>query len=342
LRGVTLKEAWQRYLDAHLVRKGRSELTIEGYRDHVERIFVDWLDTPLQELASDPARVAKRHDEITNENGPYMANGSMRTLRAVYNHARKTNKSLPSDNPADAIDWNEEKRRDTGMGTDDLKGWFVELAAIENPVRREFHLFTLLSGCRPAALQEIQPSHIDFQRRIVHIPKPKGGVKRAFDIPLSREMILCLIRVIRFGRQMYPSKAGDWLFPGDSASGHLAEGKEDRATLSKWGNDLRQSFRTIATAAGVSEFDAKLLMNHAIPGVNAGYITRHKLLENHLRCQEQAISSAVFAGLGTSLTEHQGLLGWLGRGARRRATLDASNNSSDCDAGKQVTIRQAA
>jgi integrase len=342
LRGVTLKEAWQRYLDAHLVRKGRSELTIEGYRDHVERIFVDWLDTPLQELASDPARVAKKHDEITNENGPYMANGSMRTLRAVYNHARKTNKSLPSDNLADAIAWNEEKRRDTGMGTADLKGWFVELAAIENPVRREFHLFTLLSGCRPAALQEIQPSHIDFRRRIIHIPKPKGGVKRAFDIPLSREMIMCLIRAIRFSRQMYPSKAGDWLFPGDSASGHLAEGKEDRATLSKWGNDLRQSFRTIATAAGVSEFDAKLLMNHAIPGVNAGYITRHKLLENHLRCQQQAISCAVFAGLGTSLTEHQGLLGWLGRGASRRATMDASINSSDRVAGKQVTIQQAA
>src|SRR4030088_697550 len=34
---------------------------------------------------------------------------------------------------------------------------------------------------------------------------------------------------------------------------------------------LRQSFRTIVTAAGVSEFDAKLLMNHAIPAVNAGY-----------------------------------------------------------------------
>ena len=45
------------------------------------------------------------------------------------------------------------------------------------------------------------------------------------------------------------------------------------------GQRLRQSFRTIATAAGVSEIDAKLLMNHAIPGVNAGYITRHKLLE---------------------------------------------------------------
>src|SRR4030088_2250161 len=52
---------------------------------------------------------------------------------------------------------------------------------------------------------------------------------------------------------------------------------------------LRQSFRTIATVAGVSEFDAKLLMNHAIPGVNAGYITRHKLLENHLRNQQRRV-----------------------------------------------------
>ena len=130
---------------------------------------------------------------------------------------------------------------------------------------------------------------------------PQGGAKRAFDIPLSREMVLCLVRAMRFGRQMYPSQAAEWIFPADSGSGHLVEQKEDRGTLSKWGNDLRQSFRTIPTAAGVSEFDAKLLMNHAIPGVNAGYITRHKLLEDHLRSQQQAISGAIFAALGGTL-----------------------------------------
>ena len=58
-------------------------------------------------------------------------------MRAIYNHARKTNKKLPSDNPADAVDWNEEKRRDTGMGAGDLKGWFSELALLENPERRD-------------------------------------------------------------------------------------------------------------------------------------------------------------------------------------------------------------
>jgi integrase len=271
----------------------------------------------------DPARVAKKHDEVTRENGPYVANGSMRTLRAIYNHARKTNKSLPSDNPADAVDWNEEERRNTGMGSADLKGWFIELAALDNPVRREFHLFTLLCGSRPAALQQIKPDHIDFRRRTLHIPKPKGGKKKAFDIPLSRQMILCLIRAIRLGRQMYPVQALEWVFPADSASGHLAETKEDRKVLSKWGNDLRQTFRTIATAAGVSEIDAKLLMNHAIPGVNGGYITRHKLLEDHLRSQQQAISSAVFAVLGASIAQDHALQNWMGR-ARSRARPDGA------------------
>jgi integrase len=317
---ITLRQAWQRYLEAHLIRKGRSVKTISGYRDHVERLFAGWLDTPLHELAMDPFRVAKKHDDLTKENGPYIANGSMRTLRAIYNHARKTNRSLPRDNPADAVDWNEEKRRDTGMGISDLKEWFGELAVLENPVRREFHLLTLLSGSRTTALQQVRSSQIDFHRRTLHIEKPKGGRKRSFDIPLSREMIFCLIRAIRFGRQMYPLQSQKWVFPGDSESGHLAETKEDRETLSKWGNDLRQTFRTIATTAGVSEFDAKLLMNHSIPGVNAGYVTRHKLLEDHLRSQQQAISTAVFSALGKLLTEEPALRDWLGRGASRRVT----------------------
>ena len=326
---VTLGQAWKRYRDAHLIRKGRSEKTISSYRDHVERIFVEWLNTPLRELAIFPGRVAKKHDDVTRENGPYIANGSMRTLRAIYNHARKINRYLPADNPADAVDWNEETRRDTGMGVRDLKKWFVELGRIENPIRREFHLFTVLSGSRTTALQGVKPEHIDFRRRMLHIPKPKGGAKRAFDIPLSRQMILCLVRAIRFGRQMYPSQAMQWVFPAESGSGHLAETKEDRTELSKWGNDLRQTFRTIAAAAGVSEVDAKLLMNHAIPGVNAGYITRYKLVDDYLRRQQQAISDVIFAELQTLCTANTSLQAWLGRGARNRTIQEPETRSSD-------------
>lgn len=293
LGSVTLRQAWERYRDAHMKRKGRNTGTIENYRDHMERLFKDWLDKPLARLGRQPTLVAERHDKITKERGPYIANGSMRSLRAVYNHARKSNTDLPPVNPVSAVDWNKEHRRNTGMGPNDISGWLRELRAMENPLRREFHLLTLLTGSRPTALKKIRMEHIDLKQRMIHIPRPKGGEEKAFDIPLSRPMIRCVIRAIRLGRTMYSEQAKTWLFPAESELGHLVEHKEERNVLSKWGNDLRQSYRTLAQATGVSELDIHLLMNHSLPGVNAGYITRDRLLRDHLRQQQQRISDLV-------------------------------------------------
>lgn len=321
---ITLQAAWVRYRDGHMIRKGRSPATIEGYRDHVERIFADWHEKPLKELADDPALVAARHDEITSANGRYIANGAMRTLRAIYNHACKTNLDLPARNPVVAVDWHPDERRNTALGSADLLPWFEELAALENPIRREFHLFTLLSGCRPGALKRVKVENIRLDRRVLHIARPKGGTRKAFDIPLSREMVLCLIRAIRFSRTMHPENAREWVFASDSDTGHLVEQKEERHLLSKWGNDLRQSFRTLAQTAGVSEFDARLLMNHAIPGVNAGYITRHKLLEDHLRAQQQAISRILMTRAMAARASSPSIGGWLNVGSRRAVDVAAT------------------
>jgi hypothetical protein len=56
-----------------------------------DALFEDWLDKPLARLGRQPTLVVERHDQVTKENGHYIANGSMRSLRAVYNHARKSN-----------------------------------------------------------------------------------------------------------------------------------------------------------------------------------------------------------------------------------------------------------
>ena len=109
---------------------------------------------------------------------------------------------------------------------------------------------------------------------------------------------------------MYSEQAKSWLFPADSEAGHLVEHKEERNVLSKWGNDLRQSYRTLAQAAGVSELDVHLLMNHSLPGVNAGYITRDRLLRDHLRQQQQRISGLVVQSVGVA--RDPSLVLWLG------------------------------
>ena len=133
-------------------------------------------------------------------------------------------------------------------------------------------------------------------------------------------MIRCLIRVLRFGQSVYPNQATAWIFPADSKSGHLAEHKGNRDELSKWGNDLRQTFRTIAQTAGVPELDVHLLMNHLIPGVNAGYITRNKLLRDHLRTQQEAISRKMIDAVrGAKQNEGQASALWIGMPSRKLA-----------------------
>lgn len=319
--GPTLREAWERYRVSHLLRKKRSPATIAGYQDHVDRLFGDWADKPLADLGADPKAIADRHESISEANGPTIANGAMRTFRAIYNHACKTAPALPVRNPVFAVDWNPEQRKDTALGASDLVPWFEQLVRIENPIRREFHLITLLTGSRPEALKTGQPGHLHLGRRTMHFPKPKGGERRAFDIPLSRQIIRSLVRLIRMGRLLYPEAAQDWLFPSDAECGHIAEHKENRATrLTHYGNDLRQTFRTLAKAAGVPDLDAKLLMNHALSGdVNAGYITRSKLMGDYLRTQQQTISDFVFDQLQqrrSGLSPE--LLRWLEWSSRRQ------------------------
>lgn len=312
----TLRQAWERYKALHLVRKNRSAKTVHHYADHVERLFKDWLDTPLSDLGEEPRLVSDRHDKITRENGPAMANGAMRSLRAIYNHARKTCRKLPPENPIFAVDWNPEVRRDTALGMRDLPAWFEQVAAMENPVRREFHLLTLLSGCRPDALKRTPLTDLHLSERVLRIAAPKGGEAKAFDIPLSRAMLESIFRLLRLAAVIYPEASKTWLFPSDAPSGHLEEHKEDRDTvLSHWGNDLRQSYRTLGQVAQISDVDIHLLMNHSFPGVNAGYITRSKLMADHLRQQQEKISQLVVGAV-------------VGRGRRPSALLSRWLNST--------------
>jgi integrase len=311
-----LQQAWDRYRVSHLERKNRSEKTVSNYKDHVERLLVDWLDKPLSELGENPGLVAERHETITRDNGPAIANGAMRSLRAIYNHARKTCRQLPAENPTFAVDWNPERRRDTALGVRDLPGWFEQLAAFPNPIRREFHLLTLLSGSRPEALKNVGNSDVNLADRVIHVRKPKGGEGKAFDIPLSHAMVESIVRLLRLGPIIYPEAAKIWLFPSDAPSGHIEEHKEDREkVLSHWGNDLRQSFRTLGQVAGVSELDCQLLMNHSVQGVNPGYITRNKLIGDHLRQQQEKISQLIIGSV-------------VGRGRRPSALLSRWLNST--------------
>jgi integrase len=307
--GFTLGQTWALYETEHLRRLGRSDRTIANYRFHVECHLAEWRDTPFAELGRDPRRVADKHTQITEAAGPAQANAVMRTFRALYNFARRQAPGqLPPECPTRAITFHPEKRRDTAMGIDELPGWWKQLRAIKNPIRNEFHLLTLLSGNRPGALKVARWSEVDVKRRVLRVPRPKGGVRKSFDIPLSRAMLRSLWRVRKAGSATYARAAQDWIFPAASASGHLVEHKEDRRVFSHWGGDLRQTYRTIGQAVGISEFDIHMLLNHTMPGISAGYVTRAKLVSTSLRDAQERLSRAILTRMLTDGNDRSGIL----------------------------------
>ena len=113
---------------------------------------------------------------------------------------------------------------------------------------------------------------------------------------------------MKYGRAMYPEQSRNWIFPSESEAGHLVEQKEERDVLSKWGNDLRQTYRTIGQVASIPKLDIHLLMNHSIPGVNEGYITRDKLLNDLLRTQQEKLSKMIVDCVSP---KNDKVLGWL-------------------------------
>ena len=190
----------------------------------------------------------------------------MRFARAVWNHAKDEleTSGLPERNPFRSGKlFHKEKARSTGMGVTDLPAWWAQLQALSNPIRRELHLFMLLSGLRRNDVLTARWDNFDERRPSLRSPSPKGGEDRAFKLPLSEAMLKCLQRVKEAGRTYFPDESQEWIFP--APGGHVAEVKEEgRQKLSHTGHALRHSFRTLAAAAGIDRLRLKILMNHAI------------------------------------------------------------------------------
>jgi hypothetical protein len=294
--GPTLREAWESYRDTHLRRKQRSPRTIEQYVDCLERTLADWLDTPLRELAENPEQVARRHTRIGEKKepdgsgGPYQANHCMRCLRAVYRHARRTNKSLPVEHPCAGVVYYPETRRESALDAAALRRWWATWAALKNPVRRELHLLTLLSASRRTALCEGQWLHVRPLARVLHQPRPKGGASKAFDIPLSRAMVASLRRLRDHCRVAHDGTP--WLFPSDtSKSGHVTEVKENDLDDFPTGHALRATWITQAIAVGVPKFFREVIANHGgrSGDVHDGYASI-PALRHELRVVQEKVS----------------------------------------------------
>jgi integrase len=296
--GLTFAAAWESY-KAAITREGKSPRTIADYQDKFDRHLKAWHDKPLADIRRED--VIGEHAAITDRarklragqkyaSGKYAANGTMRFARAVWNYANDELETpgLPERNPFRSGKlFHKEKARNTGMGVAELPAWWAELQALPNPIRREMHLFMLLSGLRRTDVLTARPEYLNDQRPSLRLPSPKGGEDRAFELPLSRPMLECLLRARELGQTFFPEDSKEWLFP--AAGGHIGEVKEEgRQKLSHTGHALRHSFRTLAAAAGIDRLRLKILMNHAVDNdVTDSYANVPALFASLLQAQEQ-------------------------------------------------------
>ncbi|MEL6587923.1 MAG: hypothetical protein AAFQ50_14920, partial [Pseudomonadota bacterium] len=96
----------------------------------------------------------------------------------------------------------------------------------------------------------------------------------------------------------------DWMFPTRSSkTGEVIATQvwKEKALPSETGHILRHTYRTIAQREGIDHVNARLLLDHTVPGIDGVYIHESALFDKLLAEQER-MTAATFALLEPETT----------------------------------------
>ena len=268
--------------------------TIEATLELRDRYLANWKSIPLTELTRSMVRA--RHHEISEKRGKVVANQTMRALRAAYNLALRIidDPDMLPDNPVKAVTFNKERRKNAVILPDDLSNWWEHIQTLQNPLRRAMHELGLYSGLRPGTLVSLRREWVKLDRRAISIPKMKSG--RSFDLPLSEHMVEIVERALGLSEMLFPG--APWLFPTRSTKDQPSREKfrgqciatqvwREKSIPSETGHILRHTYRTIAQRITLDKIEARLLLDHTVPGIDGVYIHEKALFDRLLIAQER-------------------------------------------------------
>lgn len=263
---MTVEQACTNYIDA----KSRQTNTTQGYKRFRDNHLDVWRNYKLHSITEDDA--ADLHDEITEEVGPVAANNVLRFFRSVWNyHKRKLglgdSPTIIFTRAGDNIkDWNPENRRVRYVAKEELKAWWDATERLrtdydgDGELAADYLQFAVLTGLRRREITNLEWGDINVRRKTFTIKDNKS--KRSYSIPVTRE----LRRIL--DRRSTANKPFDFDDP-----------KRFIRKVSEWSgvqfssHDLRRTFLSHATAAGISLPIQKALVNHSRKGdVTEGYI----------------------------------------------------------------------
>lgn len=303
---------------ADLQKRECAPRTMEYARILRDRYLPDWTNVPLNKVTRSMVRA--KHQEISEKHGKVVANQTMRNFRAAYNLALRIidDPDMLPDNPVKAVTFNKERRKNAVILPDDLSDWWGHIQTLQNPLRRAMHELGLYSGLRPGTLVSLRREWIKLDKCAISIPKMKSG--RSFDLPLSDHMMEIVERALSLSETLFPG--APWLFPSRSTKDQPARGKfkgqyiatqvwREKSIPSDTGHILRHTYRTIAQRISLDKIEARLLLDHTVPGIDGVYIHEKALFARLLAAQE--LMSAEITRLTRARPERQAALAVLER-----------------------------
>ena len=242
---ITLRDA----MDARAARlrlDRRSELTIENMEKLMRKHVSDLLDRPLRDLTR--GQLGRLHERVGSEHGTAAANNLLRTMRAIHNHAMARDDGL-GEWPGRGVRLFPDSERDQII--ENLPAWRVALDRCESPIVRDWWLFVLYTGLRKQDALTARYSNVNGG--VLHLPTPKGGERRAFDLPLSRQALEIIAR---------QPKVNDWIFPGQRPGKPLTTGRVPSLRSLPGPHTLRRTWATHAELIGCPRAITSRLLNH--------------------------------------------------------------------------------
>ena len=214
---LTFGQLFHQYVTEHARPHTKTSSETEG---NFRRYLLGWQNRKVSSIYR--ADVRKLHADLGKHKGMYTANRVLQLVRAVVNwglHNKLIDRRRLEDgeNPAQYVKLFKEEKRDRFLQADEAPRFFRALAAEPNETIRDYILASLLTGARKANVLEMRWDQVRFEEGQWRIPDTKSGEPHI--IPLSEPVMQIL-------RARHTRREGNWVFPGEGATGHLVSPKK--------------------------------------------------------------------------------------------------------------------
>jgi integrase len=323
-------EAFETYM-SHLKAKAERVGKPTRWHDNVQKLWKDylkpqWGSWTLVEMSNDPRAVAAWYRKIAKD-VPTTSAHCVRLIRACYRMEAGLDRSLPEALPTSGIKLAKIRTKggEKAMPSDQFADWRKAWDKLE-PIKRAFHLASLLTGCRPGEMAEIRAADFDpklhtltfrgvktnenerVDRIVPTTPEIEWAIRMALEAPPAtivqrglkgmRNGQKRVVKLLRHGEVAPPNEYGALIFPGCRQA-------PARSKLPSAGHALRHSFITLTATMDVPYLMSKILVGHATleqGNAHGDYISKEVIAASaELKAAQAKISKHIFKLLGLKL-----------------------------------------